>query len=63
MQTYEKERDFYYSKLREIEELCNRLEESQGESATLSVASLKAILYRTEEVFLVSYRLCSVQRS
>ncbi|KAH7726788.1 microtubule-associated protein RP/EB family member 3 isoform 1 [Aphelenchoides avenae] len=49
MQTYEKERDFYYSKLREIEELCNRLEESQGESATLSVASLKAILYRTEE--------------
>lgn len=47
----EKERDFYFNKLREIEILVQTLEESKsGDSATFLV-DVKKILYSTEDGF------------
>lgn len=48
----ERERDFYYGKLREIEVLCQAQEEADGNKSTL-VEKILEILYATEEGFAV----------
>lgn len=48
----ERERDFYYGKLREIEVLCQAHEEGDGTKSTL-VEKILEILYATEEGFAV----------
>lgn len=48
----EKERDFYFGKLREIEILVQeQLENSQGDTDGECIKEIQAILYRTEEGF------------
>lgn len=48
----EKERDFYFGKLREIEILVQeQLETSQGDTDGECIKEIQAILYRTEEGF------------
>jgi RP/EB family microtubule-associated protein len=50
----EKERDFYFGKLREIEILIQEqldIEEQAGEPEVSCIKDIQAILYRTEEGF------------
>lgn len=48
----EKERDFYFSKLRDIEILCQEADESESSAI---ITKILDILYATEVIFLYSF--------
>lgn len=45
----ERERDFYFGKLREVEVLCQQKTETEGEDATIACSEILGILYKTDE--------------
>ena len=57
----EKERDFYFGKLREIETFCQEHENDEGLVAQDVFKSVLAILYATDVSFLI--KPCSVSVS
>jgi len=49
VQGLERERDFYFGKLREVEVLCQTKTEAEGDDATIACSEILAILYKTDE--------------
>jgi RP/EB family microtubule-associated protein len=49
IETLERERDFYFAKLRQIEIICQEAENDNDEAAMIAVAPVKAVLYEKDD--------------